>query len=79
MIRIEVRLFATLRRFAPQGSGEALALEFPAGATVGDVIRQLQLPAEEVKRVFINYRAVAEEHVLQNGDRVGIFPLVAGG
>ena len=79
MIRIEVRLFATLRRFAPAASGEALSLELPAGSTVHDLVGRLQLPAPEVNKVFINYRAVPDEHVLQEGDRVGIFPLVAGG
>ncbi len=79
MIHIEVRLYATLRRYAPTGGDEALALELPAGATVRHLVERLQLPAAEVNKVFINYRAVPEEHVLQEGDRVGIFPLVAGG
>ncbi len=80
MAQVEVRLFATLRQYAPElGLNEALRPDLPVGATVGDLIARLHVPPEEVKRVFVNYRAVTDDYVLQDGDRVSIFPLVAGG
>jgi molybdopterin converting factor small subunit len=80
MVKVEVRLFATLRQYTPSlGLGEALELEFPGGTTLADLLVELQVPADEVKRFFVNYRSVAADYVLQDGDRVSIFPLVAGG
>ena len=80
MIHVTVRVYATLRRFLPDGgSQESYPLEMAPGTTVAGLVAHLGLPAQEVKVVFINYRSVPPEHVLADGDRVGIFPLVAGG
>jgi len=55
MITVQVKLFATLRRYRPGlKMGQALAVELPAGATVGQLIRELGLPEEEVRMVFVN-------------------------
>jgi len=80
MVRIEVRVFATLRRYLREDDQqEVRQLELPADSTVADLVARLAIPAHEVKVVFINHRAVPPERVLADGDRVGIFPLVAGG
>jgi len=80
MPRIEVRLYATLRQYQPAlGIGEALPTEIPADTTVRDLLLRLRVPADQVKTVFSNYRAVPLDYVLQDGDRVSIFPPVAGG
>ncbi len=80
MPQVEVRTFATLRRYVPAADpGNPLHLQLAPGATVGDLIAQLHLPAHEVKQTFVNHRSVPESYLLQDGDRVSIFPLVAGG
>jgi len=80
MITVYVRLYATLRRLWPGlGLGEALPLELGEGATVGQLIRQLELPADEVKIVFVNNLIRDWDHVLESGDELGIFPPVGGG
>jgi molybdopterin converting factor small subunit len=80
MIQVEVRLFATLRRHVPTlGMGEALMAEFAPGADLLDLFSHLGIPPDEVKQVFVNYRAVPKDYVLQNGDRVSLFPPIAGG
>jgi molybdopterin converting factor small subunit len=80
MITVRVKLFATLRRYRPGlGLGEAFPVELPAGATVGDLIEQLGLPAGEVKIVFVNALFRDQDHVLADGDELGIFPPVGGG
>jgi len=77
---VEVRVYAMLRNYLREEERhEVLAVELPPGSTVADLIACLGLPAHEVKVVFINHRAVPPEHALAEGDRVGIFPLVAGG
>ena len=80
MITVHVKLFATLRHYRPGlGLGEAFPVEVSEGATVGDLVRQLGLPAEEVKIVFVNALFRDLDYVLADGDEVGIFPPVGGG
>ena len=80
MIKVEVRLYATLRRYRPElNIGEALPVELPAGATIGQLIEQLGLPEKEIKVVFVNGVVQEFDHVLADGDRVGFFPPVGGG
>jgi len=81
MIEIEIRLYATLRRYRPELKvGEPLFLKLDEGTTVKRVLEEmLTIPTGVVKTVFVNgiYREV--DHVLADGDRVGIFPPVGGG
>ncbi len=80
MITVHVKLFATLRRYSPGlKMGQALPVELPDGATVDYLIRQLGLPAEEVKMVFVNGLVRQRDHPLADGDELGIFPPVGGG
>lgn len=80
MITVRVRLFATLRRYHPNlGIGEAMPVELPDGATIGQLIERLRLPADEVKVIFVNSIVRGEEHTLSGGDEVGVFPPVGGG
>ncbi len=79
-MRVRVKLFATLRHYAP---GAAIGLPFEVdlaeGATVADLIHHVGVPAEEVKIVYINARARPEDWRLEPGDEVGIFPPIGGG
>lgn len=80
MITVEVKLFATLRRQFPDlGVGEAMSVELPEDATVGELVRELELPEDQVKVVFVNSTVRKEDYVLTDGDEVGIFPPVGGG
>ena len=47
---IEVRLFATLR----QGREKIIMLESATVATASDILRQLDIPAEEVSILLVN-------------------------
>ncbi|MCL0074003.1 MoaD/ThiS family protein [Dehalococcoidia bacterium] len=81
MIEIEIRLYATLKRYRPELKvGEPLFLNVDEGTTAKRVLEEvLGIPAKVVKTVFVNgiYRDL--DHVLADGDRVGIFPPVGGG
>ena len=81
MIRVEARLYATLRKYHPEGQvGEALVCELAEGTTVQKLLEnELGVSPSEVKIVFVNGVAQDFDHVLADGDRVGIFPPVAGG
>lgn len=80
MITVQAKLFATLRRNFPHlGIGEPMPVELADGATVGDLVRQLRLPEDQVKIVFVNGVTRGEAHVLADGDELGMFPPVGGG
>ena len=80
MITVHVKLFATLRQARPDVPlGQAFPLDLPEGATMADLIRELALPDEEVKLIFVNALFRDRDYVLSEGDEVGIFPPVGGG
>jgi len=80
-MRVTVKLFATLKEYAPvQGlSGTPFDLEVPDTATLGDIIEILKLPVEEVKIPFVNGIVKSFDWKLNPGDDLGIFPPVGGG
>lgn len=72
---ITVNCFATLALYAPPGG----AVEAAPGLTVGSLVDGLGLPREKVKTVFVNGLHANWDRELADGDRVGVFPAVAGG
>ncbi len=79
-MKVEVRLFASLGKFAPDGSGtRPFEVELDQGTTIARLLDLIRVPAETVKLVFVNGVHAGGETPLENGDRVGVFPPVAGG
>lgn len=73
---IEIKLFATLAQFMPENGEDYPITE---GTIVQDVIDQLQLPPDDVTLIFINSVRSSKESLLNDGDRLGLFPPVGGG
>jgi sulfur carrier protein ThiS len=73
-------MFAYLSDYQPDGAGgrDPRTFELSAGVTVSDLITELGLP-DEPRIVFVNGRHADEARVLCEGDRLAIFPPVAGG
>jgi len=83
-MRITVKLFALLGRYLPEGAQQnAAEIEVGDTATPSDVIRALNLPQEYCHLVLVNGHYVApsqrDDHRLQAGDTVAVWPPVAGG
>ena len=79
-MRIEVRVFATLRRYIPElGVGEAKIVELPEGATFEELRAQLGLPLEEIKIIMRNGIQTDMAEVIADGDRIAYVPAVGGG
>lgn len=80
MIAIEVALFATLRRYRPnRDHSDAFWLDAPEGTTIDELLEMLGIPATEMKQTFVNSLRQEGEYVLQDKDRIAIFPPIAGG
>ena len=73
---IELKLFATLRKYAPDNA-DRLAIE--PGSTIADLIEMLGIPLKEAKLIFVNGSIAKMDTVLEGSERVGIFPPVGGG
>jgi molybdopterin converting factor small subunit len=79
-LKITVALYAGLkaRALAPQGASE-FDLEAPEGSKIGDIIKLLDLPDDEVANIFVDRSMRDRDFVVKEGQRVAFFPLIAGG
>lgn len=76
---VEVRLYATLRRYAPVSSAGVLSVEVPADCTVTELLNTIGIDLAEVHIIMINGVSSILSSILQEGDRLGLFPAVGGG
>lgn len=78
-VTVEVRLFNSLTRYSNDGL-KPVTLEVPAGGSVGDVLRELNIPGDKVYLALLNgrditsslYAAVNENAMLDEGDVLGL-------
>jgi molybdopterin synthase sulfur carrier subunit len=78
-MRIKVKLFASLRRYADVKPGTPFELELPEGACLQDLVDTLNIPPQEAKVIFVNGISHPMDWTLNPDDEVGIFPPIAGG
>ena len=80
-MKIEINLFASLARYMRDktGSQASRVLEVGEGTTIIDVLLRMEVPLDKVKILFLNGIHATGDEVLKDGDRVGVFPPVAGG
>lgn len=80
MIWVEVRLHASLTSHLPTDKGgRARALELGEGATIRQLCDLMGISVEEVVVSLVDGLARPLDHTLEDGDRVDIFPPLAGG
>jgi molybdopterin converting factor small subunit len=79
-VRVRVKLFATLRRFAENvAPGAPFEVELEQAATLQALLTQLKIPVEEAKITFVNGIIQELDYVIKTGDEIGIFPPIGGG
>jgi molybdopterin converting factor small subunit len=74
-MQIEVRLFASLRKYANDKS----RIELEDGAKVSDFIERTGVPPSEVAIILVNGRHAHQDQRLHDGEAVALFPAIAGG
>jgi len=80
IIKVEVRVFATLRKYMPgYDIGEAKVIEISEGTTLEELRAQLKLPLDEVKVIMRNGIQSELEEKIEDGDRIAYIPAVGGG
>lgn len=72
---IEVRLYASLRRYRPAGSDTGMvAVDVPDGISLGELLSELEIDTDEIKLAAVNGNDSNPTRVLLDGDRVELFP-----
>ena len=80
MTKVEINLYATLRKHrSEEAPGKPLLVEVSDGTTLTGLLEQLGIPEEEIQVVFVNNMQRHLSYILQPGDKLGIFPPIAGG
>ncbi len=74
-MQIEVRLFASLRKYADDKS----RIEMEDGTDVSAFMERIGVPPDEVAIILVNGRHAVQDQVLQDGQAVSLFPPIAGG
>lgn len=77
-MQVEVQLYANLRKYAPEQE-PVLLLDLDDGARLSDILRTLRIGEDVELVILVNGRPGKEEGVLRDGDRIVMFPPVAGG
>ena len=79
-VQVEVRVFATLRRYLPGlDIGQALVLQVEPGTTLDELRAELGLPKAEVKVIMRNNLQAEPSDQVRANDRIAYIPAVAGG
>jgi len=76
---VEVRLYATLRRYVPNIPGGVLSVDVTVDTTVAELLNTIPVELAEVHIIMINGVSSTLESMLHDGDRLGVFPAVGGG
>lgn len=73
---VQICLFAGLREFTPEDSDH---YPIVSGTTVRAVMERIGVPLDVTKIIFVDGKKGTLDQVLTGGERVGVFPPVAGG
>ena len=80
MADIEVRVYATLLKYLPGlDLKEGKKISTKEGLTMQGLLHELGIPENETKIIIVNGVHTKLSYLLKDGDRVAIFPPVAGG
>ena len=76
MLTIEIRLFATLQPYTPHN---AASYHVEVGTSIEMIVEALNIPKDQIKLIFSNGVRCDGSNIVQDGDRIGIFPPIGGG
>jgi sulfur-carrier protein len=79
-MKLELCLYASLSSRLPEKSDRnSCAMEIPEGTAIKDVLDRLNIATDEPKIIFLNGIHANPDQLLKDGDRLAIFPPIAGG
>lgn len=79
-MKVEVFLYASLAKYMPnKKSGKGMVMEVSEGTTVMEHLKQMHIPMNVAKLIFLNGIHAKDDEILKDGDRLGVFPPIGGG
>lgn len=79
-MKIEMILYASLGKLSPgKSAGESFTVDLEDEATVQDALKKVGIDPKSSLIIFVNGRHSKFDGVLKEGDRLAIFPPIAGG
>jgi len=79
-LKVTLSLYASLTQYLPEKSGgNSCVVEVEEGTRIKELTARLRIPQDAPKFTFLNGVHAEGDEVLKDGDRLGIFPPVAGG
>jgi sulfur-carrier protein len=78
-MNVQVNLYATLALKTTKRGAEAGLIEIVDGTSVGDILDRLGVSRDAPKIIFLNGVHADLETVPKDGDRIAVFPPIAGG
>jgi sulfur carrier protein ThiS len=77
---VEVRVFSGLERFLEKKRfGEPFSVEIQEGSSLRDLLEQIGIPEDQVFTTLIDGKHRETDYILNEGERVSLFPPVGGG
>ncbi len=75
-LKVNVKLFASIRKFSEK---DHLEIDIKEGSRVRDLLPRVGIPLDEPLLVILNEYTRGKETLLQDGDTLCLFPIIAGG
>ena len=78
-MKVEVKLHAQLRKFAPKKDQNHLVLDIRGSISVKDLVKRIGIPIGKAKLIIIDGVRGKPSDKLTDGAVVDLFPPIAGG
>jgi molybdopterin synthase sulfur carrier subunit len=78
-MKIQINLYATLALQKTNRGTEADIMEIEDGTSIGDILNRLGISRDVPKIIFLNGVHADLETIPKDGDRIAVFPPIAGG
>lgn len=78
LMKVEVKLFDLLRRYAPDNQN-VFHVQLQPGVSVGELLEKLQIPPSVRRTVLVNGRRVEDKTLLSSDDTLVIMSPIEGG
>lgn len=76
---IEVRFFASLRRYTPNDPSGIISVDVADDLTVEELLQQMEVDPAPINSIIINGKEGTLVTHLADGDQLGLFPLNMNG
>jgi sulfur carrier protein ThiS len=77
-MEVAVKLFNQLRTYSPDRRF-VFSIQLPRGASVGDLLEELDIPSTVARSMLLNGRRIDEKALLSPGDEVVLMSPIEGG